>query len=68
MRIMSSQPQMHFTKSEPVIVKPDTNVHGRQIGEGYEFRQGEDYMILHQNGLQEALWLARVGYDVILTS
>lgn len=66
MRIMSDQPQAHFTKSRPVIVRPDTNVHGKQVGEGYEFRQGDDYMIIHRNGLQEAIYLARMGFDVKL--
>ena len=66
MRIMSNQPQVHFTRRKPVIVKPDTTVHGKQIGEGYEFRQGDDYMILHHNGLQEAIFLARMGYEVEL--
>jgi len=65
-RIMSNQPQMHFSKGKPVTVKPDCNCLGKQIGEGYEFQQGDDYMIIHRDGLQEAIWLARMGYEVIL--
>lgn len=65
-RIMSNQPQMHFTKDKPVTVKPDRNVSGKQIGGGHEFRQGDDYMIIHHNGLQEATWLTRMDYEVML--
>ena len=64
MRILGDQPQMHFTKDEPVVVKPDKGVSGKQIGDGYEYRQGDDYMIV--SGLQEAFCLARMGYDVQL--
>jgi len=55
---------MHFSKTRLVIVKPDTGVDGHHIGDGYEYRQGDDYMIIP--GLQEALYLTRMGYEVII--
>lgn len=64
MRISSNQPQLYFSRSEPVVVKPDRNIRGERIGDGCEYRQGGDYMII--SGLQEALFLARMGYDVRL--
>lgn len=61
MRIWDNQPQMHFTKSKPIIVKSDCNIKGDRLS-GYEYRQGNDYMILPN--LKEADYLIRMGYQV----
>ena len=65
MRITSNQPQMHFSRKERIIVKPDTTVTGQSTGR-HVYQQGDDYMII--TGLQEALYLARMGYTVEIKS
>ena len=62
MRIMSNQPQAHFTRKQLIMVKPDTTVAGKRIGDMYVYRQGDDYMIIE--GLAEATYLERMGFVV----
>ena len=34
-----------LSKEKPVVVKPDLGVNGKQVGNGFEFSQGDDYVI-----------------------
>ena len=65
MRIISDQPQMHFSKKWRIIVKPDTTITGETTGR-HIYQQGENYMII--TGLQEAIYLTRMGYAVEIKS
>jgi len=65
MRIISDQPQMYFSKSKVITVKPDTTITGELTGRNI-YRQGDDYMII--TGLQEAIYLSRMGYTVEIKS
>lgn len=57
----TNQPQMYFTKKLPITVQHDRNCQGKEL---YVYQQGEDYIILI--GLQQAVYLARMGFDVQL--
>jgi len=64
MRIISNQPQMHFTRNKPIVVRPDTNIRGKRMS-GYIYQQGDDYMILRD--LRHVLYLTRMGFTVECT-
>ena len=51
-----------LSKEQPVVVKPDLGMNGEQVGEGFEYRQGDDYVIAPEI---EATYLHRMGYEVI---
>jgi len=62
MKRMEGQPQIVFTRSKPVKVRPDRFVDGRPNDDKVVMEQGDRYMI---TGPIEVLYLERMGYRIV---